>query len=81
MSSLTGIDSTTSKTRPFSSHSCCMRARLSSGHTSPGATSYTALTMLRMPGIWRMYCRGMESLSPYQRNDSFIVCISFYRLK
>ena len=72
MSSCTGMLSTTSNTRPWASHWAFILARLSSGHTSPGFTSYTALTMLRMPGIWLMYSRLMGSDSPYQRNDIFM---------
>ena len=77
MSSLTGMDSTTSKTRPCSSHWAFRRARDSSGHTSPGFTSYTAVTMERMPGIWLMYSREMGSESPYQRKESFMSVAPF----
>ena len=77
MSSWTGMDSTTSKMRPLSSQSCFSAARLSSGHTWPGFTSYTAVTMLRMPGIWRMYSSGMGSLLPYQRKESFMLLSPF----
>ena len=72
MSSCTGMLSTTSNTRPWASHWAFILAKLSSGHTSPGFTSYTAETMLCMPGICEMYSREMGSDSPYQRNDIFI---------
>ena len=72
MSSDTGMDSTTSNTRPCASQSAFIFARDSSGQTSPGFTSYTADTIERIPGICEMYSREIGSESPYHRNDIFI---------
>lgn len=50
---------------------CCI-LNISSLHTPPAGTSYTAETMPVMVGICRIFSSVTGSLSPYQRNVSFM---------
>src|SRR3954468_19070793 len=49
-----------------------MRSRERFGHSSPMATSYSAVTIPVTPGICRMYSRGIGSSGPNQRK---VICI------
>src|SRR6266704_5074074 len=67
MSSWTGMLSTTASVSPASAISSCRCASRPFGHASPTGTSYSALTTLCTPGIWRMCARGIGSVGPNQR--------------
>src|SRR4051812_44379690 len=49
-----------------------MRSSELFGHSSPMATSYSAVTIPVTPGICRMYSRGIGSSGPNQRK---VICI------
>ena len=72
MSSWTGTLSMTSKASPAFSVSAFSSAMLSRLQASPTGTSYTAVTMACIPGIWRICSRVTLSSLPYQRKDNFM---------